>query len=255
MSEGLQHLSFYRFYARAACPAQRARVRAFCEGNGLLGTILLAAEGVNGMVEGRAEAIAAFQEFAREEFGLADADQKLLRSPGASFTRLLVKEKKELIPVGDPAIRPHEKTAPRLSPREFRAWLESGKEFTLLDARNTYEVEVGTFRGAAHLNLESSRDFVARAAAEKESWRNRPLLTFCTGGIRCEKASAALLDLGIEEVYQLDGGILRYFAEEGGAHFEGNCFVFDWRGAVDGALAAAPRSAEPGRQFGRHRGP
>ena len=164
-----------------------------------------------------------------------------------------MKIKQELITIGDPTIAPDRKTAERLTPAQLKQWLDEGRAFILLDTRNDYEIEVGTFRGARSFNLSSSREFTGKAKAALEELRAQPVVTFCTVGIRCEKASAELLKLGLKDVYQLDGGILRYFEEVGPAHFAGNCFVFDWRLAVDGELNPISRSDDPDSEFGRHR--
>jgi predicted sulfurtransferase len=154
--------------------------------------------------------------------------------------------------VGDPDLKPDEYTAPRISPAELKKWLDEKRPITLLDTRNQYEVEVGTFSGAEPIEINTSREFAAKAATKLNDWKDRPVVTFCTGGIRCEKGSALLLKLGLKNVYQLDGGILRYFEENGSAHFDGNCFVFDMRMAVDGELKPVARADDPDKSFGRH---
>jgi UPF0176 protein len=258
MEPALVNLGFYRFFRLDASmlPTLREELRARCAELGLKGTILLASEGVNAMLSGTRAEIDAFKTIARERLGVSSESFKESRVREHSFTRLLVKIKKELVPVGNPALKPDERTAERLAPRELRRWLDDGRPLVLLDARNGYEIKTGTFRGAIDLGLDHSREFVARASEWIGRLKDQTVVTFCTGGIRCEKASAALLDLGFKDVYQLDGGILRYFEEEGAAHFEGRCFVFDWREAVDGELRPAPRS-EPGESagFGRHARP
>lgn len=243
----MRHLSFYRFFPLRNLAGLKTEVRALAEQYGLLGTVLISAEGLNGMVSGSQEGVNALRGWL-EAFAVKEIKEHEADKP---FERLLVKIKKEIISVGDPDLRPGESTAPRISAKELKAWFEQGRSFRLLDTRNAYEVEVGTFRGAEHWHLDSSRDFAAKAAAQPVE--DRPVVTFCTGGIRCEKASALLQKMGWKDVYQLDGGILRYFEEVGAAHFDGSCFVFDWRLAVDGQLRPVPRSPEAGKQFGRHR--
>jgi UPF0176 protein len=157
--------------------------------------------------------------------------------------------------VGDPDLRPDLKTGKRISAKELKQWLDEGRPFVLLDTRNNYEIEVGTFHKAINLNLETSRDFAKKAAewVDQVQVKDQTVVSFCTGGIRCEKASAHLLKLGLEEIYQLDGGILRYLEENGSAHYRGNCFVFDWRLAVDAQLQPTERSPHPDTNFGRHK--
>jgi UPF0176 protein len=243
----MRHLSFYRFFPLRNLGGLRAELKMLGERHGLLGTILVSAEGLNGMVSGSPEGVRSLRHWL-EAFEVKEIKEHEADKP---FERLLVKIKKEVISVGDPSLKPGESTAPRISAKELKAWLDEGRSFRLLDTRNAYEVEVGTFRGAEHWALDSSRDFAVKAAAQAVD--NRPVVTFCTGGIRCEKASALLQKLGWKDVYQLDGGILRYFEEVGGAHFEGNCFVFDWRMAVNGELKPVPRSEDENKQFGRHK--
>lgn len=247
----LVNLSFYRFLPLRDLPALKAELLAFCREQGLRGTILLAEEGVNAMLTGSRAAVDLLKARAEGLFGPLPFKEG--PAPAHSFERLLVKIKKEIISVGDPALNPAQKTAKRLSAAELRAWLDEGRDFHFLDTRNAYEVEVGTFEGATHLNMECSREFSAKAREKIAGWKNKPVVTFCTGGIRCEKASALLLKEGLENVYQLDGGILRYLEKNGAAHFSGHCFVYDWRLAVDGNLQPAPRSSDPRRSFGRHK--
>lgn len=243
----MKHLSFYRFFSLRNLNGLRAELRQLGQDRGLSGTILISAEGLNGMVSGSEAGVASLRSWL-EAFGVREIK---VHEADSAFERFLVKIKKEIISVGDPDLNPGESTAPRISPKELKAWLDEGRPVRLLDTRNAYEVEVGTFRGAEQWQLDSSREFAAKAAGELPG--SAPVVTFCTGGIRCEKASAVLQKLGWPEVYQLDGGILRYFEEVGAAHFEGNCFVFDWRLAVDGGLKPAPRSSDPKQQFGRHK--
>jgi UPF0176 protein len=243
----MKHLSFYRFLPLRNLAGLRAELRALGQEHGLLGTILLSAEGLNGMVNGSEAGVNALR-FWLEAIGVTEIKE---HEAIDSFERLLVKIKKEIISVGDPSLRPVENTAPRISAKELKTWLDEGRTVRLIDTRNSYEVEVGTFKGAEQWNLDSSRQFASKARAEAID--PGPVVTFCTGGIRCEKASALLQKMGWPQVYQLDGGILRYFEEVGAVHFEGNCFVFDWRMAVNGDLAPVPRSQEANKQFGRHK--
>ncbi len=252
------HLSFYCFRSTGELPALRKALYAFCRERQLLGTILLAEEGVNGMLSGESRCIAELRSEIENRFGPGVTFHETESDPSQKFSRLLVKVKKELVPVGDPALSPERCTAARLSPRELKALLDrNAANVVLLDARNTYEVEVGSFQGAEHLALDCSRDFAARVKENQERWKGKTIVTFCTGGIRCEKGSAYLLAQGHPDVYQLDGGILRYFAELGSQngvpHFRGHCFVFDWRMAVDGALHPVARSSDPTVSFGRHK--
>jgi len=251
----LRNLSFYRFYRAGTHPdllAKKAELRVFCRDQGIKGTILLAPEGVNVMICGSVAGIGAFKERAISLFGVSEKDFKEAADPGDSFHRMLIKIKKEIITIGALDIKPDTKTAPRVAPRELKRWLDEKKPLVLLDTRNQYEIEVGTFKGAEQLHLDTSREFAAKAKENLHRFEGKTVVTFCTGGIRCEKGAALLQELGLKDVFQLDGGILRYFEENGAAHYEGNCFVFDWREAVGGDLLPAKRSEEP-KDFGRHK--
>lgn len=261
MSDRFTHLSFYQF-VRFDDPAdlRRRRSELLLRGRDLelRGTILLASEGINGMVSGSAASIASFKSLMRSEYQVADSAIKEAIVPTHAFNRFLVKIKKEIISLGVPDLRPDQETGARISAAELKRWLDEKRPMHLIDTRNDYEVGVGTFEGAKDLAIDSFREFAEKAktlAAELQSPENlgRPVVTFCTGGIRCEKASALLMKLGLKDVYQLDGGIIRYLEENGSRHFRGSCFVFDGRMAVDGELKAVPRSEDEAQKFGRHR--
>jgi UPF0176 protein len=155
------------------------------------------------------------------------------------------------------AIRPEGNRAPAVDAPTLRRWLDrgrddEGRELVLLDTRNDYETDVGRFAGAVDYRLRRFTDFPAAVAADRERYAGRTVVSYCTGGIRCEKAALHMRELGIERAFQLDGGILKYFELTDGAHWQGDCFVFDGRGAVDKTLApaavAAPHAAsEDGR--------
>jgi UPF0176 protein len=134
--------------------------------------------------------------------------------------------------MGVPGINPAEFTGPALSAKELKQWLDEGRDFVLLDTRNDYEIEIGTFEQATDLNIHHFRDFEAAVEKLPEESKQKPVVMFCTGGIRCEKASPLLLQKGFQEVYQLDGGIIKYFQEVGGAHYRGDCFIFDFRTSI-----------------------
>jgi predicted sulfurtransferase len=168
--------------------------------------------------------------------GLASLTAKISESDHQPFNRMLVKIKKEIIAFGVPGIDPGRRPAPKVSPRKLKEWLDEGRSITLLDARNAYEVKLGTFRGARTLDLDHFRECPTAVASLPRHLRDELVVTFCTGGIRCEKAAPLLQKAGFAQVFQLDGGILRYFEECGGEHFEGDCFVFDKRVALDASL-------------------
>ncbi len=138
--------------------------------------------------------------------------------------------------MGRPEIDPARTPGPKLAPQELKRWLDEGRDLVLLDTRNQFEVDVGTFEHTLSLGLKSFREFPHATPALAQQVGVRTVVTFCTGGIRCEKATPWLISQGLREVYQLDGGILNYFEQCGGAHFRGACFVFDERGALEASL-------------------
>ncbi len=164
---------------------------------------------------------------------MADFHVKESLSDRQPFNRLLVRLKKEVIAFGVPGIRPAKHTSPKLKPARLKQWLDEGRPLTLLDVRNNYEVELGTFRNAMVAGIDNFRDFPAAVERIPESVRDQPIVMFCTGGIRCEKAGPFMEQAGFRNVFQLDGGILQYFEDCGSAHYQGDCFVFDQRVAVD----------------------
>ncbi len=150
-----------------------------------------------------------------------------------------MKIKNEIITMGRPDIRPSEKTGKRLYPKELKDWYDAKKEFVILDTRNDYEISQGTFKNAIHYDIETFKQFPEKLEKDAARLRDKTVVMFCTGGIRCEKATALAEDLGIKDVFQLEGGILKYFEEVGGSHYRGDCFVFDHRANVDAELEGA----------------
>lgn len=240
------YLAWYHFEDLPAekLPLWREAWLADANQRGLRGSVLLAEEGVNAMLAGEGSGPEEFSRQILQEIGVDPQRVPFKKSLSTlePFRRMFIKIKKEIIPIEIAEIRPQTKTAPRLSPHEFKQWLDSNRDMVVLDTRNAYEIRVGTFEKAAHLELKHFRHFPKqvrnRLNALKKDWQNRPIVTFCTGGIRCEKASEFLLQEGFKDVYQLDGGILNYFKEVGGDHYRGDCFVFDQRVALNPDLQA-----------------
>ena len=230
------NISCYRFARMDGLKALRERLIPFCKERALKGTILLAPEGINFFVAGEAAAIEALLGLLRALPGLADLAPKYSESAQQPFSRMLVRLKKEIIAFGVEGIDPAVHTAPRLEARVLKQWLDEGRPVVLYDTRNDYEVKLGTFRNAIPAGIDHFRDFPAAVARLPESLKDAPVVTFCTGGIRCEKAAPFMERAGFREVYQLEGGILKYFEEVGGDHYDGECFVFDQRVGIDPAL-------------------
>jgi len=232
------NISSYKFVSipEGELPELRAYLKEETLKLGLKGTILLSTEGVNQFLAGTREAIEAYKKLmaAHPYFGVLTYKES--PSDTQPFSRMLVRLKKEIISMGCPEIRPAEATAPHLSPEELKRWYQEGKEMVVLDTRNDYEIRLGSFDSAVDLNIKSFRDFPEAIKKLPVEMKNKPIVSFCTGGIRCEKASQLLINNGFKEVYQLDGGILNYFEQCGGDYYQGECFVFDKRVAVDSNL-------------------
>jgi UPF0176 protein len=232
-------VSFYRFLDLPDAQALRNQLQVLCEQHGLLGTILLADEGVNGTLAGSAEAVHAVFDFLQNKLSLSDAiDSRWTEANEAPFRRMRVKVKNEIVTLGRADIKPHKKTGKHVSAVQWNR-LIANSETLLIDTRNHYEIELGTFPGATDPGNDSFREFPQFAEKLAQEGTNRPLAMFCTGGIRCEKATALMLELGFDEVYQLQGGILSYLehVKESDNRWDGECFVFDSRVAVDRDLA------------------
>ena len=227
--------AFYRFLDLEDPKDFRDALQALCEEQKLLGTILVATEGINGTIAGGEAAIKAVFAWLQQQLGLGEPiEARWTEAREAPFRRMRVKVKKEIVTLGRPDILPHKKTGKHVSPAEWNALIED-PNVLVVDTRNHYEVEVGTFPRAIDPGTDSFRQFPEFAAELAETSRERPLAMFCTGGIRCEKATALMLELGFEDVYHLQGGILKYLEEvpTESNRWDGECFVFDTRVAVD----------------------
>ena len=275
------NVSAYRFVALDDLAALRAELRYACTSAGLKGTVLLAPEGINLFLSGLPGKLNAVLDWLRCDERFAGLTAKESWSGHQPFNRMLVKIKKEIITMKHPQIQPAGQRAPAVDAATLKRWLDAGhddngREIALLDTRNRFEVDLGTFEGALDPKIKSFGEFpealrriegrlkgaakcavkeatqsaskVAAAgapnAASKDdssmgTLKDKTIVTFCTGGIRCEKAVLYMQDEGYDNVYQLDGGILKYFETVGGSHFQGNCFVFDRRVALTPELNEA----------------
>lgn len=232
----IRNISGYKFTPLSELKALRDRLLRVCKEWGLKGTILLSTEGVNLFVAGVPASIDLLLAELRSVPGLADFQAKLSESEHQPFNRMLVRIKQEIIAFGVPGIDPARRTSPKLAPATLKQWLDEGRPITLLDTRNDYEVKLGTFKNATAIGIDHFRDFPSAVRELPPALKDQPIVMFCTGGIRCEKAGPFMEGEGFKNVFQLEGGILKYFEECGGAHYDGECFVFDQRVGVDPTL-------------------
>ncbi len=227
------NIAGYQFMTLGDLVARRDALRTLTASRGLRGTILLSTEGLNLSIAGRREDVDAVLAYIRAIPGVGEFLVKETYSDQRPFNRMLVKIKREIIAFGVDGIDPAGRPSKRVRPSELKQWLDDGRPITLLDTRNQFEVDTGTFDGAVSIGIDDFRDFPKAVARLPEELKRTPVVTFCTGGIRCEKAAPFLEQAGFTEVYQLDGGILDYFKQCSGAHYHGDCFVFDQRVALD----------------------
>ncbi|MFA0963024.1 rhodanese-related sulfurtransferase [Roseivirga sp. BDSF3-8] len=222
----------YYCYAPIEDPeAFREEHHLYCLENELRGRIIVASEGLNGTVSGTREACEQYMKDVKSDPRFAHTDFKVEAHDRHAFAKLHVRVKPEIVHSGLGHLKPYEKTGTHLSPEEFKK-LKDQQDVVVLDVRSNYEHNVGRFKNALTLNIENFRDFPDKVK-ELEQYKDKKVLTYCTGGIKCEKASAYLLEQGFKDVYQLHGGIIKYGIEAGGEDFEGKCYVFDNRLTVD----------------------
>ena len=239
MTAPILNIASYRFAPLADLPTLRQRLWDSASANSVRGTVLLAAEGINLCLAGPAAGIAAWLAVARSTPGLAGLPTKDSWSAHQPFKRLKVKIKAEIIRLNMAAVQPAAGRAPAVSAATLVRWLaqghcDAGRPLALLDTRNAFEVDAGAFAGAIDWRLQKFSDFPAALAAHRDALAGHTVVSYCTGGIRCEKAALVMQDLGLDHALQLDGGILKYFEETGGTApgWRGSCFVFDERVAL-----------------------
>lgn len=235
------NISAYKFVALSETARWRESIRSHAQTLGLKGTVLLADEGINLFVAGGEAGVRAFLAWltAHEPFG--DLPIKESWSGAVPFGKLLVKVKREIIRMNHPTIRPQARRAPTVDAQTLARWLDAGlddagREVVTLDTRNAFEVDHGHFAGARDWRIAKFSEFPQALAAHRAELEGKTVVSYCTGGIRCEKAALLMAEAGVENVLQLDGGILRYLEKTGGKHFVGDCFVFDERGTLNDTL-------------------
>jgi UPF0176 protein len=243
------NISAYKFVTLPDAQALRDTLCERALALGLKGTVLLAEEGINLFLAGPAEAVRNWVAQLQQDTRFADVSPKESWSEQAPFGKLLVKVKGEIIRMNHPTIRPdalgESGRAPAVSPQTLRQWLDQGHDdegrpVVTLDTRNAFEVDHGTFENTIDWRIHKFSEFPEQVQTHKAEFEGKTVVSFCTGGIRCEKAALFMREAGLDHVYQLDGGILKYFEETGGLHFDGSCFVFDDREALGPDLVPAP---------------
>ncbi|MDD7984069.1 rhodanese-related sulfurtransferase [Lentisphaera marina] len=226
--------ALYKFVRLENYQEMREPLNQVMESNEVRGTLLLANEGINGTIAGPAKGIEAVLNYLNKDCGLEPIEYKNSFSEKAPFKRTKVKLKKEIVTMGVEGIDPLQSVGTYVKPSEWNE-LISDPEVVLVDTRNDYEVGIGTFQNALNPNTESFREFPKYVKENLDPEKNKKVAMFCTGGIRCEKSTAYLKEQGFEEVYHLQGGILKYLEEvpKEETMWEGECFVFDDRVAVN----------------------
>ncbi len=237
------NISAYKFVPLPDAQALRDHLHEQTEALGLKGTVLLAEEGINLFLAGPGAAVREFVAALRQDPRLADLTPKESWSARQPFRKMLVKVKREIIRMNHPTIRPPAGRAPAVTAPTVKRWLDqghddAGRPVVTLDTRNAFEVDHGSFEGAIDWRIGKFSDFPAALRDHKAELAGKTVVSFCTGGIRCEKAALLMQEAGLDHVYQLEGGILKYFEETGGAHYRGSCFVFDGREALAPDLSA-----------------
>ena len=229
--------AFYKFAKLPDFQQLQAPFLEFCLSVNINGTILLAAEGINGTVAGSRNSIDSLISFLKAEPRLHDIDHKESFTNEPPFDRMKVKLKKEIVPLGVSTVDPNELVGTYVSPEEWNE-LISDPEVVIVDTRNDYEVDIGTFKGAIDPKTKRFRDFPAFVSDTLDPSKHKKVAMFCTGGIRCEKASSYMLQQGFKEVFHLKGGILKYLEKipADKSLWDGECFVFDQRIAVGNGL-------------------
>ncbi|MBW4707002.1 rhodanese-related sulfurtransferase [Roseobacter sp. YSTF-M11] len=223
--------------------ALRPALKALCAETGVQGTLLLAFEGINGTIAGSRSGIDAVIAHLRALPGCADLEWKEATSDHPPFGKMKVRIKREIVTMGQPDVDPRARVGHYIEPQDWNE-LISAPDVAVIDTRNDYEVAIGTFDGAIDPQTESFGEFPAWWESNKERFHNKRIAMFCTGGIRCEKSTNYLLGQGVEDVYHLKGGILKYLEEvpEEETRWNGACFVFDNRVSVEHGLREGPHS-------------
>lgn len=233
--------ALYRFVSLEDLPTLQTEIKAVCEENNICGTLLLAPEGINGTIAGQNDAIDNIIAFLDKKVGVMQGEVKFSTADEKPFRRAKVRLKKEIVTLRAPEADPNQQVGTYVQPKDWDD-LVNDPDVTLIDTRNKYETAVGIFKGAIDPEIDTFTEFKDFVAEKMDPAKQKKVAMFCTGGIRCEKASSYMLAHGFEEVYHLEGGILKYLEEipEEQSSWDGECFVFDRRVAVGHGLEESP---------------
>ena len=225
--------ALYKFVSLPHFKELQAPIAKVCKDNGVMGTLLIAEEGINGTIAGSAEGIAAVLSFLKSHPEFSELELKKSYADEAPFYRMKVRLKKEIVTLGQPGVDPNQMAGEYVDPKDWNALLDD-PEVVVLDTRNDYEVDIGTFKNAQDPRTTNFREFPEYVEKTLDPSKHKKVAMFCTGGIRCEKASSYMLSQGFEKVYHLKGGILKYLetVTKEQSYWDGECFVFDQRVAV-----------------------
>ena len=227
------NIAGYKFEPLSNIDSLVQEFQSVCDHLKLKGSVYLSPNGINFSLAGSEEAIGQYLHFMEQDQRFLDIPLKKTYSETQPFRRMKVRLKKEIISLGRDDINPRELTGDYVTPKELYTMYENNEDVIVLDTRNEYETSVGLFENAVDLQLDTFRDFPNAIEQLPKEYKDKQIVMYCTGGIRCEKASAVMLKAGFSNVKQLEGGVLDYFKETGGKYWNGDCFVFDERVALD----------------------
>ncbi len=242
------NIAAYRFVALTDLQDWRARIRAQAEACALKGTVLLAGEGINLCLAGTEANVRRWLGWLQAQEPFTALEVKESHSADVPFGKLRVKVKPEIIRMNHAAVQPQAGRAPSVDATTLARWLaqgtdDAGRPLAMLDTRNAFEADAGRFRGAIDWRIERFSEFPEALLAHRTELAGKTVVSYCTGGIRCEKAALFMASAGVANVLQLEGGILKYFEQTGGEHFDGDCFVFDARTTLDAGLCPTASAA------------
>lgn len=237
-NQPILNLAFYKFAKLTKVSQLRQELETLATSLGVLGSVILSYEGINGMLAAPEEAARQMIDHLHKIEGLEALEIKESWSDHVPFERLLIKVKPEIVTMRVDGVDAIKRTGPHLPPEVFRDWLRASEDMVLIDVRNSFEYKLGTFKGAIDPQTTSFHEFPDVVREHAQEWKGKKVVMFCTGGIRCEKATSWMLDEGFEDIYQLEGGVLRYFERipDANKDWDGELFVFDGRVAVDTTL-------------------